>query len=143
MALATYNKFQPFVQNLANQLINLGSDTLKVMLSNTLPLATYGVKASIAEISAGNGYTAGGAAVTITSSLQVGGTYILLPTPSTSAIFTATGTLGPFRYAVLYDSTPAAGYLISWYDYGAPITLASGGSFIVAFQTVSGILQMT
>ena len=143
MALAAFQKFQPFVQNWANGLINLGADTLKVMLTNTLPLATYGVKASIAELSAGNGYTTGGAAVTIASSLQTGGTYILLPTPSSTAIFTATGTLGPFRYAVLYDSTPAAGYLISWYDYGSPITLASGGSFIVAFQTVSGILQLT
>lgn len=139
---AVYQYFQPFVQALANGQANLGTDTLKVMLTNTPPLASYGVKASITEIAAGNGYTAGGQALAIASSLQVNGTYILLPLGAGSVIFTATGSLGPFRYAVLYDATPAAGLLISWYDYGQPITLTSGGSFIVTFQTVSGVLQI-
>ena len=56
--MASFNKFNPFVEALAEKVHNLGSDTLKVMLSNTAPSASNAVKADITEISAGNGYTA-------------------------------------------------------------------------------------
>ena len=74
--MATYNKFQSFVEAVAEKQHNLGSDTLKVYLSNTTPNAsTMTVKADLAEISAGNGYTAGGNTATQTSSAQTGGIY--------------------------------------------------------------------
>ena len=38
--MASYNKFQPFVEHLAEKVHNLGSDTLKVALTNTAPVAT-------------------------------------------------------------------------------------------------------
>ena len=38
--MATFNKFQPFVENLAEKVFNLQSDTLKVMLVNTAPVNT-------------------------------------------------------------------------------------------------------
>ena len=137
---AAYQYFQPFVQEIANGQINLGADTLKVMLSNTPPLASYATPSQITEIAAGNGYSAGGTPIGIASSLQVNGTYFLLPAATPLVTFTATGSLGPFRYPVLYDA--AASFLISWYDFGQPITLTAGGSFVVAFQSVSGILQI-
>src|SRR5499427_10768835 len=86
--MATYNKFNAFVADVANKVHNLGSDNLKVMLTNTAPVATNAVKADITEITAGNGYTAGGTAVTITSSAQSGGTYKLV---GNNVVFTAAG----------------------------------------------------
>src|SRR2546428_6447806 len=110
--MASFNKFNAFVADVANKVHNLGADTLKVMLTNTAPLATNAVKADITEIAAQNGYTAGGTATTVSSSAQSGGTYKLVVT---DVVFTASGgSFGPFRYVVLYNSTPAAGPLIGW-----------------------------
>lgn len=137
--MAAYNKFNAFVADIANKVHNLGSDTLKVMLTNTAPVATNAVKADITEISAGNGYSAGGAAVTSVTSSQTSGTEKLIGTGPT---FTATGAVGPFRYAVLYNSTAASGNLIGWWDYGSSITMANTETFQVNFDGTNGILQI-
>jgi hypothetical protein len=138
--MASFSKFNQFVADVANKVHNLGADSLKVMLTNTAPVATNTVKANISEISAGNGYAAGGLSVTIASSVQSGGTYILLP--SADPVLTATGTVGPFRYAVLYNSTTASGNLIGWWDRGTSITLASADTFTVGLDLTNGILQL-
>src|SRR6185312_13024837 len=108
--MSTFNKFNAFVNDIASKVHNLGSDTLKVMLTNTAPTATNAVKADITEISAANGYTAGGTAATLSSSSQTSGTYKLV---LNNVTFTASGgSIGTFRYAVLYNSTAASGNLI-------------------------------
>jgi hypothetical protein len=76
--MAAFNKFDSFVEALAEKVHNLGSDTLKVMLTNTAPVATNTIKANLTEISAGNGYTASGNTATLTSSAQTSGTYKLV-----------------------------------------------------------------
>src|SRR5262249_7211859 len=114
--MASFNKFNSFVLDLATKVHNLNSDTLKVMLTNTAPVATNTVKSNIAEISAGNGYTAGGMIATFSSGADVAGVYKLVLS-STSVQWTATGgSIGPFQYAVLYNSTAASGNLIGWWD---------------------------
>ena len=116
------------------------SDTLKIMLSNSAPSATNSVKTDITEITPGNGYSSGGATVTITSSTQTSGTYKLV---GDDVVFTATGAVGPFRYAVLYNDTAASKNLIGWWDYGSSISLANGETFTVDFDQVNGILTLT
>lgn len=141
--MAAFNKFNQFVQDVAHKVHNLGSDTLKVLLTNTAPSATNAVKADLTEISAGNGYTAGGTTGTISSSGQVSGTYTL---KVADVVFTASGgTIGPFRYAVLYNDTPTspADPLIGWWDYGSSITLQAGETFTVDFDATNGVLQLT
>jgi hypothetical protein len=139
--MATFQKFNAFVADVANKVHNLGADTCKIMLTNTLPVATNAVKADITEIAAGNGYTAGGNACGITSSTQTAGLYkLILTTPAT---WTATGgSLATFRYAVLYNSTPGAGPLIGWWDYGASITPAVGETFQAVLDGTTGVLQL-
>lgn len=111
------------------------------MLTNSAPSASNAVKADITEISAGNGYSAGGASVGITSSTQSSGLYKLIP--SGNVVFTASGgSFGPFRYAVIYNSTPAAGPLIGWWDYGSSISTNSGDTFTVQLDGTNGILQL-
>ncbi len=130
------------MENIAEGVMNLGADTLKIMLTNTAPTATNSVKADITEISAGNGYAAGGTAVTITSSAQSGGTYKLV---GNDVVFTASGgSIGPFRYAVLYDDTPTspADPLIGWWDYGSAVTLNNGETLTVDLDQTNGILTL-
>ena len=140
--MASFNKFQAFVENVAEKVHDLGADTLKVMLTNSAPVATNTVLANLTEISAGNGYTAGGTAANISSSAQSSGTYKLVLDDVT---FTASGgSIGPFRYAVLYNDTPTspADPLIGWWDYGSSITLADGESLLVDFDGTNGVLQL-
>ncbi len=138
--MAAFNKFNAFVADIANKVHNLGSDTLKVMLSNTAPAASNAVKTDITEISAGSGYTGGGTQATLVSSAQSGGAYAL---KLNNVTFTASaGSIGPFRYCVLYNSTPAAGNLIGWYDYGTALTVTAGNSFQVQFDPTNGVLQL-
>lgn len=138
--MATFNKFNSFPENLAEKVFNLGTDTIKVMLTNTAPSASNTVKADITEISAGNGYTAGGTAATTSSSAQTSGTYKLV---LADVVFTAAGgSIGPFRYVVLYDDTASSDQLIGWWDYGSAITIGSGETFTTDFNASSGVLTL-
>lgn len=138
MAAATL--FNQFKQDIANKVHNLGADSLKILLTNTAPVVTNAVKADVTEISAGNGYSAGGNAVTITSSTQTSGTYKLIPT--SDPVITATGSIGPFRYAVLYNDTPTspAKPLIAFWDNGSGITLTTGQTFTLDLDQSGGLL---
>jgi hypothetical protein len=132
--MAAFVKFQSFVEHVAEKVHNLGADTLKILLSVDAPsAASDAVKADLtSELAGGNGYTAGGATVTITASAQSGGTYSLV---GDDVVFTASGAVGPFRYAVLYNDTPSspADPLIGYWDYGSNVTLANGETFTVNF----------
>lgn len=136
---ALFNKFNSFVEALAEKVHNLGSDTLKVMLTNVAPIASNTVKANLTEISAVYGYTAGGNTAAVSSSVQTGGSYkLVLADPAT---WTATGgSIGPLRYAVLYNDTATNDELIGWWDYGSSVTLSDGETFTVDFDPTSGVL---
>jgi hypothetical protein len=135
--MASYNKFQDFSEQLANGAQNFASDTYKVALSNSAPVATNTALADITQISAGNGYTSGGTATTITLSETSGTTTV----SGTQVVFTASGgSIGPFRYVVLYNdttTTPVNKPLVAWWDYGSSITLADGETFTVKFSNTS------
>ena len=110
------------------------------MLTNVAPVVTNTVKANLTEIAAGFGYTAGGTQATLVSSSQTSGTYKLVLNDVT---FTASGgSIGPFRYAVLYNDTAANDELIGFWDRGASVTLLDGDSFLVNFDGTTGILTI-
>jgi hypothetical protein len=115
-----------------NKVHNLGADTLKVMLTNVAPVAGNSVKSDLTEITAQNGYAAGGAALAGNAYSQSGGVAKLT---GNAVTFTAGGgSFGPFRYAVLYNDTPTspADPLIGWWDYGSAISVNDTDSFKVA-----------
>lgn len=140
--MATFNKFQAFVEHLAEKVHNLQSDTLKVLLTNVAPVNTNTVKADLTEISAGNGYSAGGVALTVSSSAQSSGTYKLVLADGT--ITASGGVIGPFRYAVLYNDTPTspADPLIGWWDYGGSISLQDAEALTIDCDGTNGVLQI-
>lgn len=129
--MAAYVKYQKAVEDIHRGRHDFGADVFKIALSNTLPdVALDNVLADAAEIAAGNGYTAGGVTVTIDSATQTGGVFTLACT--TDPVITAAGgPIGPFRYAILYNSTPAGGLLVAYWDRGSPLTLADGESFTI------------
>ena len=136
--MAVFNKFQSFVEAVAEKQHNLQSDTLRVMLTNTAPVATNAVKADITEVAAGNGYATGGPQVTQSSSAQTAGTYKLVV--ADTVITASGGPIASARYAVLYNAT--SGALIGWWDYGATFTLASGETLTVDFDDAAGVLTL-
>lgn len=138
-------RFNQFSADLVNKVHNLSADTFKLMLTNTAPSAANAVYADVSgtELANGNGYTTGGAAVTVTSSSQTGGLEIWIisvPNPT----WTASGAVGPFRYAILYNSTPTSPLkpLIASWDYGTGVTLASPQTFTLSFDPVNGAIQI-
>lgn len=137
--MAAFNKFNDFVKFLGTASINFSSDTMKVMLTNTVPVATNSVYGDISatEVANGNGYTTGGGAAALTSWTQTSGTAKLV---LVDVAFTASGAVGPFRYAVLYDVTTLK--LIGWWDYASALTLANGDVFTVDFDPTTGVLTI-
>lgn len=139
--MATFNKYECFEEDLHAKVHDLfgtaGStaDVLKVMLSNTAPvLGTHKVRADVAELAAtGRGdYPSGGFSIANVGT-RSGGTVTVVATDVT--ITAAGGTIGPFRYAIIYNDTPTspADPLVAEYDYGSSITLADGESILVDF----------
>ncbi len=138
--MATFNKFNSFVEALAEKVHNLGSDTLTVALSNTLPVNTNTQLSNITQISytnIQNGTTTGRNLAGVTSA-QITGTYKL---DANDLVLTATGTVPTFRYVVLYNDTATNNELIGWYDYGATVDLLNGETFTITWDA-AGILTL-
>jgi len=130
--MASFNKFDQFVEDLGLGVHNLNTGTLNVYLSNAAPSASAdAVKTDLAEISTGNGYT--GPVDTQNTFAESGGTATLT---GTKVVITASGSVGPFQYVALYNDTPTspADPLIGWWNYGSALTLANGETFSIKFN---------
>jgi hypothetical protein len=131
--MATFNKFNQFVEDLGSGVhqFQAAGHTLKVYLSNATPSASGdAIKTDLAEITNQNGYTA---PVDIQNDMtETSGTATVT---AVDVVITASGAVGPFQYAVIYNDTPSSPLdpLIGWYDYGSAVTLANGETFTVNF----------
>ena len=135
--MAVFNKFNSFVEAVAEGTHNLGSNQLTLALSNVAPTASNSVLADITQITYTNLSTRN---LTTTASSQTGGLYKLVVNDIT--LTSTGGSTGPFRYVVVYNDTPAGDPLIGWYDYGTSLTLNSGESLAVDFNQVDGLLTL-
>jgi len=138
--MTTFQKFYQFVEDKAHGVHNLsvGGHTLKVALSNVSPVVTDSVLADITEIAAGNGYTAGGETITVSSSAQTSGVYKLV---LADVVFTsASAGMADFRYAIVYNATATDGPLIGFFDYGSTVSLPVGETFTVDFDATTGAI---
>ena len=133
--MATWTKFQDYAEQKNEAVHNWATHTFKIALTNTAPVATQATwnTTDHPAPAAANGYSAGGSATTITTS-EVAGT---MTVQGTQIVFTATaGGIGPFRYAVLYNSS-AADAAVAFTDYGSSITLNDGEPLTVKFNNAS------
>ena len=138
--MAAFIKFNSFVEALAEKTHNLGSDQLKIALTNTDPTASVTNYAGLtAPLAATNLSGATPFNVTTSTSAQSGGLYKLV---CADLVLTATGAVGPFRYVVLYNDTAAADEVVGYYDYGSSISLANGETFTVDFDGSNGVLSL-
>ena len=134
MTTSAFNKFNDFTAQLVSATHNFSSNTFKVALSNTAPVSTNTILSNITQISAGNGYTSGGTATTISLANATGTETV----SGTQTVFTASGgSIGPFRYAVLYNDTATNKNLVGYFDYGAALTLTDGDTFTVKFSNAT------
>jgi hypothetical protein len=137
--MAAFNKFNAFVEALAEKVHNLGSDQLVVALcaAANAPVAGNSVLADLTQISYTNCSSRN---ITTDTSAQTGGTYKLVLNDLT---LTATGgAIAAFRYIVIYNDTAAADNLIGFYDYGSDLTLAEGESLTIDFDGANGVLSI-
>ena len=130
--MATYNKFQCLVEDLAEKKHNLASDTLKVAFSNASNAPSASADVKLADITTIATTNLDSVTLTVSSSSQTSGTYKLVVADKT---MTANGSVGPFQYVIIYNDTAANDELIAWYDYGSEVTLASGDTFKLDFGT--------
>ena len=132
--MAAFNKFEAFVTAKAAgthaNALNADTDVLAIYLTNNAPSASLdSVKTDLTGITVQNGYT--GSHDTANAASTTGG---VITVAGTDVVITASGgTVGPFRYAVLFNETAASDPLIGWWDYGSSITLNDGESFTVDF----------
>jgi hypothetical protein len=138
MAVAL-SKVNSFVEKLAEKSFNLGSDQLKIALTNTAHTASWDKLADLTQVSYSNLSGANPLNLTVSSSAQSSGTYKLV---LADLILTATGDVGPFRYIYVYDDTATNKELIAYYDYGSTITIKSGDTFTIDFDATTGIIQI-
>lgn len=134
--MAAYNKFQDFVEQLCKAKHDFSTHTFKVALTNVAPVATNTIFANITEIAAGSGYTAGGQSATAGITETTGTATV----SAVDVVWTASGgTIGPFRYVVLYNDTATspADALVAWWDYTSSITLADTETFTADFGSNS------
>jgi hypothetical protein len=133
--MATYNKFQDFVEQVltAKHDFTGAGHVFKIYLTNATPdPALDAVKADLAEITAQNGYPAGGSDITNTLSEATGTATVA----ATDVVWTASGgSFGPFRYVPLYNDTQTspADPLVAWWDYGSSISINDGETFTADF----------
>ena len=130
--MATYTKFQCFVEDLAEKKHNLASDTLKVALSSAANAPSASADVKLADFTSIAAPAVDTTTLTVSSSGQTSGTYKLVVADLT---MTASGTVGPFRYVTIYNDTAANKELICFFDYGSEVTLASGDTFKLDFGT--------
>ena len=137
--MASYNKFNSFVEALAEKVHNLGSDTLTVALcaAANAPVAGNSQLSNLTQISYTN---LSARTLTISASAQSSGTYKL--TIADKTLTASGGAVATFRYVVIYNDTATNDELICWFDYGSDLTLADGDTFTINFDDTNGLLQI-
>jgi hypothetical protein len=135
--MAVFNKFDSFVEAVAEKLHDLGADQLVIALSNVAPIATNTQLSNITQVTYTNLSTRN---LTRTSSSQTSGLYKLIIADIT--LTSTGGSTGPFRYITIYNDTSTNDLLIGWYDYGTSLTLNSGESLAVDFDGANGLLTI-
>ena len=130
--MANYNKFQCFVEDLAEGKHNLASDTLKVALSSNANAPSASLDVKLADITTIASPAVDSVTLTVSSSSQTAGTYKLVLADKT---MTASADVGPFQYVIIYNDTATDDPLIAWYDYGSEVTLHANDTFKLDFGT--------
>jgi hypothetical protein len=136
--MASFNKFNSFVEAVAEKVHNLGSDTLTIALTAAAnpPVSTNTQLSNLTQVSYTN---LSSRVLTGVTSAQTLGTYAL---KANNLVLTASGTVATFRYIVLYNDTATNDELIGWFDFGGNVSLLNGETFTITWDA-AGIINLT
>jgi hypothetical protein len=137
----TFQKFNAFALDCILGKHRVGTDVYKMMLTNTAPVAANSKKADLVEITAGGGYTAGGKTITIATPTQTGGVAKVIA--GDDNITCTSGTIGPYRYMVLYNDTHVDDPLVCFFDNGVSLTLYPDHKQVFDFDDINGLFQIS
>lgn len=135
--MAVYQKFNSFVEALAEKKHDLQGDTLKVALTAVAPVAGNAVLADLTEIAYTN---LSDRTLTVDSSGQTAGTYKLVINDLT--LSASGGAVATFRYISIYNDSATNKELIGFFDYGQDVTLNDGDQFVLDFDASTGVIQI-
>lgn len=138
--MATFNKYDSFAEAITEN-ANCGTDTWRVILSNTVPAVTDTNQASAAELTTSGGYTVNGNTCAVSSSTQTSGVYkLVLADP---AAWTASGGGFTFRYVILWNQTIVT--LAGWWDYGSSVVMngTNADTFTADLSAANGVFTVT
>lgn len=144
MPTSAFYKYHTYVDEVAAAGHNHKTAVWKCALTNTAPTpgtdTVWNTTVYPAPVSA-NGYTAGGNILTTSSATTVSSVFKLV---LADTVFTATaGGIGPFRYAIIYNSS-ASNKVFGYLDYGVGgLTLAAGESLTVDFDASAGAFTIS
>jgi hypothetical protein len=133
--MANFTEVDVFSEDMANKIHDLNSDTFRWVLSNAAPvLASTFLLSNVTQIATGGGYTqmtdgAGGLSTTLSFSRSGQTTTV----SGTQVVLTATGAVGPFRYLILVNDTPASPLnpVIGYLDHGTAVTMAVNDTYTI------------
>ena len=141
MATLTYVKYQIGTEVL-QEAANAGTDSWRLILSNTAPnVATNTTAASASELATSGGYTAGGVPCTVTTAAQTGGVYKLVLAAPASPTWTASGGGFTFQYVILYNLTNTQ--CIGYWDRGSATVMAAGDTYTPTLDATNGTYTVT
>ena len=138
--MATFNKYDSFSEAMTEN-ANCGTDTWRVILSNTVPAVTDTNQASAAELTTSGGYTVNGNTCAVTTSTQTSGVYkLVLADP---AAWTASGGGFTFRYVILWNQT--IDVLAGYWDYGSSVVMngTNADTFTADLSAANGVFTVT
>jgi hypothetical protein len=141
--MASFNKFDSFCEELGKGSHQLHSHVFKAVLTNTAPVSTNTVLSNITQIANSGGYVGGAGGGVLLDSVVWARSGATSKLTIADEVITATGgSIGPFRYAVVYNDTSATDLLVCWYDYGSSITLADTEPFTLDFDASAGVFTL-
>ena len=137
--MASFAKFNSFVEAVAEKKHDLGSDQLTVALcaAANAPAATDTQLSDLTQVSYTN---CSSRDITTSSSSQTSGTYKLVLEDLT--LTASGGAVAAFRYVVIYNNTATNDELVGYYDYGSDQVLADGETMLIDFSAANGVLTL-
>lgn len=137
--MATFSKFQPFIEDVFEGVHNFGSHQFVVFLTTeaNAPTATMRTLSEVTTISYTNLSSRN---ITTTSSSQTSGTFKSI---LQDIVLTASGAVATFRRVGVYNDTPTspADPLVGHFDHGSDVTLANGETYTIDFDGTNGFIS--
>jgi hypothetical protein len=130
--MATYTKYEPFIENLINEVVDAfgTTDTFRAVIHTDAPtVATDDQLADLTQIT-GTGYP--GTNDIQNDSTRTGGTVTMT---AVDVVWTATAAdwTGTAQYVSIYDDTAAGDELMCSFNYGTTFAVGNGETFTLNF----------